>query len=261
MKKMLLFFMIFTVSLYSNDIDNDRIKEKKLILQLKNNVPKNLLNLRKIIDNKEKRVVSYDELLNAMSLATSIYLAVDDPMIKLKIVNLGYGLAKKAMKKDPNRGDGYFYAAQFIGFIGILKGVQYILNYLPQAQVLVEKAIEINPNFQKGTPYMLMCAIYYHAPGFPISIGNIKKANKYCLIAREKSPKSVNPYLYLATIEDMYGYHNKAKKILKEAINNCSPVFDTIESRIWYYKNMRKAKKMLQYLNEGRKIKSLLLKR
>jgi len=213
MKKFIIFFLFLPIVISATQSDGF-YEEQKLISNLKNNVPKYLSKLKLIIKDINRNDTTYSELLNGMEMATALYLAVDSKAIKLRVVEIGYKIARSAVVLSPERGEGYYYLGIFTGFIGFIKGVQYILNYLPIVDKWSKKAIQYSPSFHNGSPYVLRCAIYFEAPGFPLSIGNLNKAEKFCSIAKRNYPVNCTSYLYLATIKDIYGNKIEAKKIV-----------------------------------------------
>ncbi len=185
-----------------------------------------------------------------------------DRTMKEKYAAWGYKIAEYLRQRYPNRVEGYYFSALFLGYLGVYKGAQFILNYLPKIEKWALKAAKIDPDYLHGGTNVLVCALYYEAPGFPVSIGNIYKSQKYCEIALKTHPENCTTYLYLAAIYSILGEDKKKIiDLLDKGQNQCKPSDDTQVGMEWYKNDINTMKWMKKRLSEGKSIREFIKQR
>ncbi len=180
---------------------------------------------------------------------------------KLKIAKIGYKIAQILVKEYPNDPAGYYYSALHLGYMALYIGPQNLLMAIPKIKKLAEKAINLDPNYHEGSPQVLLCAMYFEAPTFPISIGDIEKAKQYCSYVVEKFPESCTPYLYLAAISQILENNQKAKEILLKGEKNCAPIDNSLEENWFYHRDIETIRQLLKKIDKGVSIKGFMRKR
>jgi len=253
------FFLILLLSLA---INTNMISENNSDLsKLKQHIPKYVKDINNIMEKSAKNKATLDELVEGTSTASMLVQLIDNKDKKIKVASIGVFLAKQLQKEYPDRVEGYYYGSLLLGMIGVYKGVQFILNYLPKIESWVKKAIIIKGDYHDGAPYILMCATYFEPPGFPISIGNIYKAKKYCEISVKKFPNNCTAYPYLAAIYDTLKNRKKAEQYIEMGLNNCAPAGNTLEEKIWTEQDLNTLKIMKIKLKNKESLKHFMEER
>jgi len=205
---------------------------------LKKKIPEYTSIIEKTVNDMSKNRATYDELVKSASTASMLIQIIDDWNMKLKAAQLGFNIAKTLMKKYPDKPAGYHYSGLFLSMVGIYKGPQYFLNYIVTIKNWVLHAIKIDPAFNHGAPYILLCGLYFEIPGFPVSIGDIYIAKKYCETALKKFPHNCTTYPFLAAIYDTLGEKSNASYYLNAGEKMCKPVNSSLEEKVWTEKDL-----------------------
>lgn len=137
---------------------------------------------------------------------------VKDP---LDYFEKGLVYANKAISKNPNREEGYFWKAVLLGQIGQHKGIIQSLNAAWEMKVTLENCLIINPN--NPYTYHILATLYLRVPKY-LSFGDKHKALELAKKAVELEPQSANLWwgLYLAHIEA--NQKEEAKKVLHKIL-------------------------------------------
>jgi hypothetical protein len=86
-------------------------------------------------------------------------------------LNRGQQLAKRIMKIAPERVEGHYYNAAFLGFRAQLQEVSG-LDLLPQIVESGRRAVEIDESFNDSAPLMMMGMVLVQAPAWPHGVGD-----------------------------------------------------------------------------------------
>ena len=106
-----------------------------------------------------------------------------------------------------------------------------------------------------------MCGTYFEAPGFPVSIGDIYKAKKYCELAVKKFPKNCTSYVFLAAIYDTLGEPKEALKFINAGEKRCAAINNTLEEKVWNEKDLKTLQLTKIKLKKGMKLKKFMEER
>ncbi|WP_165872651.1 tetratricopeptide repeat protein [Celerinatantimonas diazotrophica] len=92
------------------------------------------------------------------------------------------------------------------------------LKLIRQAKDLIEHVISINPSTLDSASYVMLGALYYRAPGWPISFGDNKKAAKYLKKAISIHPNNLTTLYFFADFLAQQGHKKQAITYLKRAL-------------------------------------------
>ena len=236
--------------LYSNSMD-----------KLKSNKLKYITEFTTSYNNSIKKDANFDELLKCVKLSSILVEILDSKKTRMIIGLKGFKIATKMRKEYPEKVEGWYYSALLLGLVSLYKGAQFVLYDIPNIEKWTLKAFSINPGFKKGAPANLACAIYYEAPGFPVSIWDIHKAKRYCEYVRTHYPTNCTNYLYLAAIYDITQGKESAKQILLDGKKNCKAPDSSLEEKVWLEKDLESISIMLNALDNGKSIKNFMKNR
>ena len=116
------------------------------------------------------------------------------------------------------------------------------LSSVHEAKTLLEKAIAINPQADRGSAMVTLGILYYKVPGWPIAFGNNDKAKKMLQQALKINPKGMDSNYFYAEFLLTQDHPEKATAFLVKAVN--APAYETNE---FFARNIKaKAKKALK---------------
>lgn len=138
-----------------------------------------------------------------------------------KLFNFEQGVewGEKGVKADENSLEANFWLAVNYGSFGNEKGIMKSLSLIQPIKSHVEKAMEIDESYFYGGPWRVLGRLYHKAPGFPISIGNSKKAVECFEKALELGSKFYLNHLFAAELYQSLRDKNKAREHLEWIIN------------------------------------------
>ncbi|QQS40208.1 MAG: hypothetical protein IPM63_12675 [Acidobacteriota bacterium] len=173
--------------------------------------------VRKLIDERELDDENLDaangELLDlldedpecawAYGLLSEIYYWTGeyaDPDERLFYFNEGVEYGEQGVEIDEDCVEANFWLAANWGSYGQEKGIMKSLFLVNPIKEAVERVMEHDESHFYGGPYRILGRLYNKAPGFPISIGDNKKAEECLLKAVELGPKFFLNHLFLAEL-------------------------------------------------------------
>ena len=168
---------------------------------------------------------------------------------RIEIGKLSLRLAKEAIALKPEAPGGYLWAGASIALIGLPRGILNSLQLVPDGKAYFEKSIAIDPGYLKGVGYSLMGHAYAVVPGFPLSVGDKKKALEYLAKARKLDPDSTLTLLFVADLFWSLDQMKEATEVLEE-IPRHKPA-----TELEYFldeTNKRKAREMLEAIKAGK---------
>jgi len=251
MKKYILFlFVIFAMEGHA--------ESKNSIDKLKRNIPEYTKAFTEIYNNAIFDKSDYREMKKGVEIASTLLQVFDSKRAKMIIGLKGYKIAEKLRVVYPNKVAGYYYSALLLGLAAVYKGTQFVLYDIPKIEKWALKANELDPGLKNGAPANLLCGVYYEAPGFPISIWNLKKARKYCEFAMKNYPTNCTVYLYLAAIYDIDQGKDVAKQTLLKGKKHCKAPNDSLEEQVWLEKDLETLEWMLNRIDKGQSIRKFM---
>ncbi|MCO6512173.1 MAG: hypothetical protein J5I65_15420 [Aridibacter famidurans] len=188
--------------------------------------------VRKLIDERELDDENLDaangELLDlldedpecawAYGLLSEIYYWTGeyaDPDEKLFYFNEGVEYGEQGVEIDEDCVEASFWLAANWGSYGQEKGIMKSLFLVNPIKEAVERVMEHDEGYFYGGPYRILGRLYNKAPGFPISIGDNKKAEGNLLKAVELGPKFFLNHLFLAELFISMREKEKAREQLE----------------------------------------------
>lgn len=135
---------------------------------------------------------------------------------RIHFAKLAYIMGKEAAELRPDRAEGWHWMGAGLGMIGLTRGVLNSLQVIPQGKAAFEKSIALDPNYFDASAIAQMARVYTMVPGFPISIGDKKKALEFILEAKKRAPTASLWTLYLADVLWALGENEEALAALSK---------------------------------------------
>ncbi len=139
---------------------------------------------------------------------------VKENKLKKEIFTDGKNAAENATKLNPGSVEGFYYYGVCLGSWGEVNGILASLSSVGSVEKAANKAIELDPYFSKGGPYMLLARVYQKVPG-----KSKEKTTEYYELSLKYGPTGrVNYRFYAEFLIDQKKYE-KAREIIKKGIN------------------------------------------
>lgn len=167
---------------------------------------------------------------------------------RIEIAKLSLKLAKEVIALNSKHPGGHLWAGAAMAMIGLPRGVLNSLQLVPEGKAYFEKSIENDPAYMNGMAYTLMGHAYHVVPGFPLSIGDKKKAQEYLAKARQSDPGSSMNLLFIADLLWDLGRNQEALEVLA--------ILPTLKPKteleyFLYTTNKRKADELVALIKSG----------
>src|SRR5262245_16020181 len=113
-----------------------------------------------------------------------------------KTLERGIAAGKQAAMISPDRPEGYFWTAANMGALAESYGARQGLKYRGAIKDALERVVQIDPAFQKGSAYSALGRWYHMVPG--LFGGSESKSEEYLRKALTYDSASILPRFYLA---------------------------------------------------------------
>lgn len=134
---------------------------------------------------------------------------------KLFYYEKGVEYGEAGVEADEDSLEACFWLAVNYGSFGQEKGIMKSLSLVSQIKDLAEKVVELDEGYFYGGAWRVLGRLYHKAPGFPLSIGNSKKALECFEKALEFGPKFYLNHLFIAEFYISERKKDKARKHLE----------------------------------------------
>jgi len=139
-----------------------------------------------------------------------------------KMYKQGRHYAKLLIRKQPRKAEGYYWLA--LNQCGLCENMRLrgALAAVPDIVKNLRSALAIDPTYDQGGPPRVLGRILAQAPGWPISVGDLKESLSMLLLAVKIAPENSTNHLYLAETLNELGEGREACLELDRALAaNC----------------------------------------
>jgi len=129
---------------------------------------------------------------------------------RIKVAKLGGAMCGKFLQAHPDSQMAQLWQGIYAGFLALSRGILDSLHFVPQALNAAETVIKRDPGFFYGIALILKGRIYFKAPAFPLSKGNLDKSEAAFERARPYAEKLFAPwYMFYAELHHIRGEPDK----------------------------------------------------
>lgn len=139
----------------------------------------------------------------------------DEPA--LPILEDGLVHANRAVELDDEHPEAHYWKGVLMGRIGEERGILQSLFMVGDIMRALERTLELDP--EHGGAHLLASQVYRKAPGWPLSVGNRKKALEHALEAVRLNPNATNRVLNLAEAYLNDRQRDKARETLQQVLD------------------------------------------
>ena len=120
------------------------------------------------------------------------------PSQKHKYYEKGKTYAEMLLKEQPTRVEGHYWLALHLCGLADTGGALVGRRLLPQIMKELQQAESIDETYDQAGCHRVLGRIYFEAPAWPFSIGDIQKSLKHLNRAVQLAPDNSTNHLYLA---------------------------------------------------------------
>jgi tetratricopeptide (TPR) repeat protein len=126
--------------------------------------------------------------------------------------------AEMLIHEYPNRVEGHYWLA--LNLCGWADAAGYMMarRLLPQIVDQLKQAVALDGGYNQAGPHRVLGRIYYEAPGWPMSVGDISKSLEHLLTAVRLAPENSTNHLFLAQTMYRLHYTSLAEQQLEEVL-------------------------------------------
>lgn len=110
----------------------------------------------------------------------------------------GRNYAKMLIKEQPARVDGYYWLALNLCGLADTCGAMEGRKLLPQIMKELKRAQALDSSYDQAGCHRVLGRIYYEAPAWPFSVGDLQKSLEQLTLAVRLAPDNSTNHLYLA---------------------------------------------------------------
>ncbi len=110
----------------------------------------------------------------------------------------GQPYAETLIREEPNRVEGHYWLAMNLCGQADVGGKLLGHRLLPRIMEELKRAVALDAAFDQAGAHRVLGRIYYEAPGWPLSVGDLAKSRQHLQAAVQLSPATSTNHLYLA---------------------------------------------------------------
>ena len=108
---------------------------------------------------------------------------------RLPLFDKGKALAERATKANSNKPEGFYWIAANIGKAGLDRGILNSLMNVKPMKAALDRVLAIDPSYSDA--HRVLADLYAKVPGWPLSIGDSKKAVAHAEAALKAKPLDI----------------------------------------------------------------------
>jgi len=110
----------------------------------------------------------------------------------------GQSYAETLIREEPNRTEGHYWLAMNLCGQADAGGNLLGRRLLPRIMEELKRAVALDEAYDQAGAHRVLGRIYYEAPGWPLSVGDMQKSRQHLQAAVRLSPATSTNHLYLA---------------------------------------------------------------
>jgi tetratricopeptide (TPR) repeat protein len=135
-----------------------------------------------------------------------------------KYYEKGQTYAEMLLKEAPNRVEGHYWLALHLCGLADTGGAMQGRRLLPRIMEELEKAITIDDAYEQAGSHRVLGRIYFEAPAWPFSVGDLQKSLQHLTRAVRLAPGNSTNHLYLAETLIKLQRQAQARQELKQVL-------------------------------------------
>ncbi|WP_068140244.1 tetratricopeptide repeat protein [Limnochorda pilosa] len=145
------------------------------------------------------------------------------------LVEQGLVYARRAVELAPGEAETHYWHGVLQARVGEERGILQSLFMVDDVVNEMTRTLELDPNHE-GAHYVLS-QVYRKVPGWPLSVGDKRKALEHARVAAELSPDDTSRQLNLAESLLALGENDEAARVLQRVLDMPLTPGDEVNSR------------------------------
>jgi tetratricopeptide (TPR) repeat protein len=130
----------------------------------------------------------------------------------------GEKFADQLVQARPQDVAGYYWRAMNLCGQAEIGGRLKGMKLLPRIMEELRRAVQLGGGYDHAGPHRVLGRIYYEAPGWPLSVGDVKKSLQHLTTAVQLAPEVSTNHLYLAETLIRLNEPAKARQELQQVL-------------------------------------------
>jgi tetratricopeptide (TPR) repeat protein len=110
----------------------------------------------------------------------------------------GQSYAETQIREEPNRVEGHYWLAMSLCGQADVGGKLLGHRLLPRILEELQRSVALDATYDQAGAHRVLGRIYYEAPGWPLSVGDMQKSRQHLQTAVRLAPATSTNHLYLA---------------------------------------------------------------
>jgi len=130
----------------------------------------------------------------------------------------GRGHAETLAREQPAWAEGHYWLGLNLCGLAEVGGARKGLLLLPRIIEEFERALAVNPGYDQAGAHRVLGRIYYEAPAWPLSVGDLHQARRHLRAAVALAPDNSSNHLYLGLTLLKQGEKAAARRELEQVL-------------------------------------------
>ena len=139
---------------------------------------------------------------------------------KERYFNQGRGYAEVLCQEQPDWADGHYWLALNLCGLVDARGAKEGFRLLPTIIRELERTLSIDAAYDQAGAHRVLGRIYYEAPPWPLSVGDLHKSLGHLTAAVRIAPENSTNHLYLAETLFRLGKKDAARQELERVLKS-----------------------------------------
>lgn len=132
----------------------------------------------------------------------------------------GQSYAETLIGEEPNRTEGHYWLAMNLCGQADAGGSLLGRRLLPRIMEELMRAVALDETYDQAGAHRVLGRIYYEAPGWPLSVGDLNKSLQHLQAATRLAPATSTNHLYLAQTLERLQHPDQARRELEQVLQS-----------------------------------------
>jgi tetratricopeptide (TPR) repeat protein len=132
----------------------------------------------------------------------------------------GQSYAETLIREEPNRVEGHYWLAMNLCGQAEVGGKLLGYRLLPRILEELKRAVALDATYDHAGAHRVLGRIYYEAPGWPLSVGDLTKSRQHLQAAVRLAPATSTNHLFLAQTLYRLGFASLALQQLEQVLTS-----------------------------------------
>jgi len=132
----------------------------------------------------------------------------------------GQAYGETLIREEPQRSSGHYWLGMNLCGQADVGGKLLGRRLLPRIMEELKRAVALDETYDQAGAHRVLGRIYYEAPGWPLSVGDLEKSLQHLLAAVRLAPATSTNHLYLAQTLERLQDLDQARRELEQVLTS-----------------------------------------